>query len=95
MGPSAPTHSLFLLSSASHAIKGEAALIRAGVSCALIPVPRAISSQCGVCLRVGIADRERAEEVLTAGGLHISAAHDLDMTPLEKERAGERSEAEE
>ena len=93
MSPSAPTHSLFLVPSASHAIKGEGALIRAGVSCSLIPVPRAISSQCGVCLRVSLGDRERAEKVLAATGVQVSAIHDLKMLLPGEETAGERSEA--
>ena len=81
MTTAAPTHSLFLLPSASHATKGEVALLRAGVPCRLIPVPRTLSSQCGVCLRVDIGDRERATEVLAAAGLQISGIHNLMMRP--------------
>ena len=75
----APTHCLFLVPSASDGIKGEAALGRAEVARKLIPVPRALSSQCGVCLRVNLSDKERAGHVLRAAGIHISAMHDFTM----------------
>jgi len=86
---SGPTHSLFLVPSASHAVKGEAALQKAGIGCALIPVPRTLSSQCGVCLRVGLADRRRAEKVLAAAEVMISAVHDLRLTSPRKEATDE------
>jgi hypothetical protein len=89
-----PTHRLFLVPSASHAMKGEAALTRAGVPCTLIPVPRTLSSECGVCLRVAFEDRERAGQTLAAAGLEISAIHDLDMTRPKKEATGGRSAGE-
>jgi hypothetical protein len=88
VSPIVPTHRLFLVPSASHAMKGEAALTRAGVPCTLIPVPRTLSSECGVCLRVAFEDRERAGQTLAAAGLEISAIHDLDMTRPSKEAVG-------
>ena len=68
---------IFLVPSASHATKGEAALLRVGVACALIPVPRTLSSQCGVCLRVDLDARAAAAEVLAAAGVRVDAIHDL------------------
>ncbi|MBN1319844.1 MAG: DUF3343 domain-containing protein [Thermoleophilia bacterium] len=81
----APSHSVFLVLSASHATKGETALIKAGVACRLIPVPRTLSSQCGVCLRVPLDDRPRAEQVLEAAGVQVSGIHDLVMRLPRKE----------
>ncbi len=81
----APTHSVFLMPSASHATKGEAVLARAGIHSALIPVPRTLSSQCGVCLRVSLSERPRAEESLAAAEVQVSAIHDLKMRPSRKE----------
>lgn len=72
-----PTHTIFVVPSASHATKGEAALGRAGVACALIPVPRTLSSQCGVCLRVDSSAREVAAEVLVAAQVRLDAIHDI------------------
>ncbi|MBN1628862.1 MAG: DUF3343 domain-containing protein [Thermoleophilia bacterium] len=74
---SGATHTIFLVPSASHATKGETALLRAGVACALIPVPRTLSSQCGVCLRVDLGARAGAAQVLAAAGVRVDAIHDL------------------
>lgn len=54
--------------------------MRAGIRCRLIPVPRRLSSQCGVCLCVGWEDRRRADEVLTAAGTVNEGAHDVWMS---------------
>jgi hypothetical protein len=94
MSPSVPTHTVLLLPSASHAVKGEAALTRAGVPCVLIPVPRTLSSQCGVCLRVSLADRERAAEVLAEAGLEVSGVHDLEMRRPRTEAVDEHATSE-
>ena len=83
MSVSGATHSIFLVPSASHATKGESFLIRAGIPCALIPVPRTLSSQCGVCLRVRLADRGRAEKALESAMVQVSAIHDLTMKTLQ------------
>jgi hypothetical protein len=69
---------LLVLASASQGIKAEAALRAAGVTCALIPLPRSLSSQCGVCLRVPGAERTQAEAVLARTGTVISATHETD-----------------
>lgn len=79
MSERSSTHRLFLVPSANHAVQGEQALIRAGIRCRLIPVPRDLSSQCGVCLRVDWEDRYRANEALAAAGTVIEGTHDLQM----------------
>ena len=77
MSQSASAYRLYLVPSASHAIKGETALIRARIPCAHIPVPRTVSSQCGVCLRVDFDTRERAANALAGANGQISGTHDL------------------
>lgn len=42
---------VFLFPSVSYALKAEKILKAAGIAHKLIPVPRHISSDCGVCLR--------------------------------------------
>jgi Putative Se/S carrier protein-like len=86
---SAPTQSVLLVLSAAHGIKTEAAVRRAGITCALVPVPRTLSSQCGVCLRVSLGDRVRTEEILVLMGVEITAIHDLTMRPPGEETASE------
>lgn len=69
---------LFVLASPAQGIKSEAALRAAGVTCSLISIPRSISSECGVCLRVPAGERARAEEILASTGTKISATHEID-----------------
>ena len=53
-----------LFQSVSQAIRAEKLLAGAGVSCKLIPVPRHLSSDCGVCLRFVPACRLQVEAAL-------------------------------
>ena len=71
------TYSVILIHSTSHAIRAERILQKAGVSVKLIPVPRHLSSDCGVCIRVERAVREDAREMLKSAGMGISAVHDI------------------
>ena len=60
-----------LFQSVSVAMKAETALKAAGVSYKLIPVPKEISSECGICVRFLPADKAAAETVFS--GAQISA----------------------
>ena len=84
---------LFVLASATQALKSEAALRAAGVQAKLIPVPRSLTAQCGVCLRVPAGDRHAAEAILAESGTAISATHEVDGAQA-KTAARERSEHE-
>lgn len=55
----------------------------------LVPVPRILSSQCGVCLRVNLDDCVRVEEILALMGVEITAIHDVTMKPPREETASE------
>jgi len=55
----APPYAVFLFPSVSHTLKAEKILKEQGIVHKLIPVPRHIGSDCGVCLRVA-ADRQDA-----------------------------------
>jgi hypothetical protein len=65
---------LFL--SVQHALRAEKLLKAADIPCKLIPVPRQLSSDCGVCLRFDPSLRSRIETTLT-GRVEISAIHAL------------------
>jgi len=52
---------VFLFPSVSYALKAEKILKAAGIAHKLIPVPRHISSDCGVCLRTA-EDRQQDVE---------------------------------
>lgn len=60
-----------LFQSVSAAMKAETALKAAGVSYKLIPVPKEISSECGICARLLPSDRASAETVFS--GAQINA----------------------
>lgn len=55
---------VFLFPSVSHAMKAEKILRCRGIAHKLIPVPRQISEDCGVCLRVGIDQKDQAAAIL-------------------------------
>ncbi|MGQ9516378.1 MAG: DUF3343 domain-containing protein [Anaerolineae bacterium] len=59
-----PQYGVVLFDSTQRAIQAERVLKAAGLPVKLIPVPRQISSDCGVCLRFLWEDHQRVEEVL-------------------------------
>lgn len=67
----AESYEVVLFISVSHALRAEKILKEAGISFKLIPVPRNISSDCGVCLRFSPAYRKQIEEAL-AGKVDVS-----------------------
>lgn len=52
---------VILVDSTSHAIHIEKILGQVGIETKLIPVPRHLSSDCGVCVRI---DREKKQQVI-------------------------------
>jgi hypothetical protein len=74
----ASTHA-FLVVPANVAVSAEAFVSEAGVACTLVPIPRSVSSRCGVGLRVALADRNTAERVLASGGFEVEAVHEIEL----------------
>ena len=66
-----------LLYGTSHAIRAERVLFLAGIDCKLIPVPRHLSSSCGVCVRIKGTDRDAVLEELEQGHVEIEGVHDI------------------
>jgi hypothetical protein len=54
-----------LFESVSHALQAEKIIKAANIPCKLIPVPRQLSSDCGVCMRFSAAHQEQVEAALT------------------------------
>lgn len=69
-------HLIALFYSTSGALMAEKLFKREGIPHKIIPVPRHISSDCGVCIRFSSSEKERVEEVL-AGTVDIQ-----DICPL-------------
>ena len=53
-----------LFESVSHALRAEKLIKAAQIPCKLIPVPRHLSSDCGVCLRFNTDANEQIENIL-------------------------------
>lgn len=67
MAPEGP-FGVVLFDSVSHALRAEKIIKAQNIPCKLIPVPRELSSDCGVCLRFS-ADRRGEVEAALAGNL--------------------------
>lgn len=68
---------ILLFHASAHALRAEKLLQQGGIACKLIPVPRHLSSDCGVCLRVAQGDAAVARATLAASGVEVAAAHEL------------------
>jgi hypothetical protein len=70
-------YTVVLVYSTSHALRAEKVLAEMGIDCKLIPVPRQLSSDCGVCVRVRTADRRATERTLKEVGLEIEGVYEI------------------
>jgi hypothetical protein len=59
------------------AIKAESVARREGLTVKLIPIPRYMSSDCGVCLRHLAEDTDRLLEILSGNGIIYDRVEDL------------------
>jgi hypothetical protein len=59
-------YAVILVQSTSHALRAESILQRMNIACKLIPVPRDLSSDCGMCVRIQETDRKVVLESLEA-----------------------------
>jgi hypothetical protein len=73
-------YGVVLFPSVSHCMRAESLLQAAGLHCKLIPVPRELSSDCGVALRFGWEDRSKVQGVLEEAGLEVEGVHPLSTT---------------
>jgi len=69
---------VFLFAASSHALRAERLCLEAGLEAKLIPVPRHLSSDCGLCLRLPGDQRGRAEALLQDRKLLLEGIHDLE-----------------
>lgn len=70
-------YAVILVYSTSHALRAEKVLLEAGIPCKLIPVPRHLSSDCGVCVRIERADQEPALQALEAARVVMERVHEI------------------
>ena len=70
-----PEYALILVQSTSHAMRVEKLLLDAGIACKMIPVPRHISSDCGLCIRVRHEVVNAARRVVEAGRVEVEGIY--------------------
>lgn len=70
-------YAVILVYSTNHAMRIEKLLAEQGVACKMIPVPRQISSDCGVCIRILRADVATARAVVAAATIQIQDIVDI------------------
>ena len=69
--------SVILLHWTSHAIRAEKLIKKGGISCKLIPVPRHLSSDCGVCIRLEQSNCKKALGILEEANIELEGTHDI------------------
>jgi bacterioferritin-associated ferredoxin len=68
---------VIIVYSTSHAMRIETLLQEKGIACKMIPVPRQISSDCGVCVRILRSDVKAARQVIKEAHVEIEGVHDI------------------
>lgn len=70
-----PPYAVVLVFSTSHALKAERVVKKAGYACKLIPVPRHLSSDCGICLLIPQPASATINELLADNRVEVDAIH--------------------
>jgi hypothetical protein len=68
-------YSVVLFHSITGALQAEKRLKEKGIATKLIPVPRQLSSDCGVCLRFELKDESEVKRVLEEERMDIQGIH--------------------
>ena len=74
------THAVILFHTTNHALRAEKVLGRAGVTCRLVPVPRQLSSDCGLCVRLAPDAVDVSEGALREAGVETAGTHVVDAS---------------
>lgn len=70
-------YAVILVYSTSHAMRIERLLTGANIECKLIPVPRQLSSDCGVCVRFQRVDKEKVVQCLNNVHIEIQGIFEI------------------
>ncbi len=68
---------IVLFASTHFAIRAEKIAKEKGLTVKLVPVPRQLSSDCGVCLRFSWDQKREIEETLKQAGVQAESIHRL------------------
>lgn len=72
---SKPLYGFILFHTSQAAIKAERILGKAGFKVKLIPVPRHLSSDCGVCLQFDWEDEKAVRPLIESANVEIEGIH--------------------
>jgi len=75
-------YGIVLFETTQAAIKAEKVLNQAGIRIKLIPVPRHISSNCGISVRFDLAVADEVKSILTSNNVPIADVRPLKSTPI-------------
>lgn len=70
-------YNVVLFHSVSGTLRAEKLLKAENLSIKVIPVPRHLSSDCGVCVRFVRKDQSKVEEILTRNQLELQGIHSI------------------
>lgn len=70
-------YGVILFPSIHNALQAEKKAKEKGFAMKLIPVPRHLSSDCGVCLRIPWEQKETIESLLNEEGVKMEGVHSL------------------
>jgi hypothetical protein len=70
-------YAVIIVFSTSHALRIEKLLQAKGLTCKLIPVPRQISSDCGMCIRILRSDVAAASQAIESAQVEIEGIHEI------------------
>ncbi len=68
---------VILVDSTSHGVRIEKLLNQSGLHCKLIPPPRHLTSDCGVCVRIFKQEIEEIRALLFEHQIHIQSIEEL------------------
>lgn len=70
-------YAVILVYSTSHAMRIERLLNQHHIECKLIPVPRQLSSDCGVCVRFQRADKDKIVNCLNSAQMEVQGIFEI------------------
>jgi len=73
-------YGVILFHTNSAVLRAEKILLRESFTIRLIPVPRHLSSDCGIALRFDLQAETRIRETLEAAGVSIDSIHALEAS---------------